>query len=237
MMRTISSDERRSMSRLASSRSWLMEANDIIALVATSFMQKIRLALRGWSRRREEQQSEFLRKNVSWGSVAPPIPAASAGEIAGATLKTIDLDGLQAAYLDGSGLIAYYLDVETGDVVERRDQATLDANRYKRVPARTSENDERRALIETLEPSRTRELLMKSVVSANFRSVLAGDRTAERAWYNFRNASASASPACVSTASLIAFATSSAFRPCVPRSAAASDRAPSSSPLLFSASV
>jgi hypothetical protein len=171
-----------------------MEANDIIALVAVSLMQKIRLVLRGWSRRREEKEKEFLRRNVSWGNLSgAPVssPARAAGD-SGAPLKTIDLEGLQAAYLDGSGLIAYYLDVETGEVVERRDQATLDASRYKRVPVRSSENDERRAFIETLEPSRTRELLMKSVASATFRSVLASDRTAERAWYNFRNARATA---------------------------------------------
>jgi hypothetical protein len=161
--------------------------------VAVSLMQKIRLVLRGWSRRREEKEKEFLRRNVQWGaSVAPPTPAASGGEIAGAPLKTLDLEGLQAAYLDASGQIAYYLDITTGDVVESRDGATFDANRYKRVPMRTSENDDRRAFIDTLEPSDTRALLMKSVASTNFRSVLASDRTTERAWYNFRNARATA---------------------------------------------
>jgi hypothetical protein len=33
---------------------------------------------------------------------------------------------------------------------------------------------------------------MKNVASANFRSVLASDRTTERAWFNFRNARATA---------------------------------------------
>src|SRR5438034_1527362 len=102
-------------------------ANDIIALVAVSLMQKIRLVWRGWSRRREESQKEFLRKNAGWGSFggAPPPSAAPSAEGSGAPLKTVDIDGLQAAYLDGSGVIAYYLDIQPGDVLESRDGATL----------------------------------------------------------------------------------------------------------------
>jgi hypothetical protein len=163
--------------------------------MAISFFQKIRLALRGWSRRREEddkrKQDEFLRRNMQW---APPPPAreqtaeGGAPVNPGAPLKTIDLEGLQAAYLDGSGVIAYYLDVESGEVVETRDGATLDAARFKRVPPRAPEVDDRRAFIETLEPaSSIRVLLMKSVGSPAFRSVLASDRATERAWFNFRN--------------------------------------------------
>jgi len=164
--------------------------------MAISFFQKIRLALRGWSRRREEEikrkQEEFLRRNVKWGvqtAAQPPaqVPAAGGGR---APLKaiTLDLEGLQAAYLDGSGVIAYYLDVESGEVVERRDGATLDAARFKRVPPRAPEIGDRRAFIETLEPaSSIRVLLMKSVGSPAFRSVLASDRATERAWFNFRN--------------------------------------------------
>ena len=165
--------------------------------MAISFFQKMRLAFRGWSRRREDEakrkQEEFLRKNTAWAPPSPPIstntsPSAAGG--GGAPLRTVDLEGLQAAYLDGSGVIVYYLDVETGDVVETRDGSAMDAARYKRVPARGSENDERRAFIETLEPSNIKQMLMKSVASPTFRSVLASDRTIERAWYNFRNAHA-----------------------------------------------
>ncbi|MGZ5475975.1 MAG: hypothetical protein ACXW29_06095 [Thermoanaerobaculia bacterium] len=164
--------------------------------MAISFFQKIRLVLRGWSRRREEEdkrkQEEFLRRNTQW---APPPPAreqtAESGRAPvnpGAPQKAIDLEGLQAAYLDGSGVIAYYLDVESGEVVERRDGATLHAARFKRVPPRAPEIDDRRAFIETLEPaSSIRVLLMKSVGSPAFRSVLASDRATERAWFNFRN--------------------------------------------------
>jgi len=164
--------------------------------VAVSFFQKIRLALRGWSRRREQPEQEFLRKNVSWAPApAPPSqPSIGAGrpETAAGTaaLQAVDLEGLQAAYLDNSGVIAYYLDLENGEVVESRDGAALDASRFKRVPVRKSEDDDRRAFIETLEPSDMRMSLMKSVASSSFRSVLASDRATERAWYNFRNSRA-----------------------------------------------
>ena len=150
-------------------------------------MQKIRLALRGWMRRREQSEEEFLRRNANWGTTAAPAPPRAA-----AVRKSIDMDGLQAAYLDGSGQIAYYLDIESGDVVESRDGASMDAARYKRVPAGGGDADERRAFIETIEPSHTRDALMKAVNSPAFRSVLASDRTIERAWYNFRNARATA---------------------------------------------
>ena len=163
--------------------------------MAISLMQKIRLVLRGWSRRREEREKEFLQRNVGWGSGGQAIPPVqhvpATGQIASRP-QSIDIEGLQAAYLDGSGLIAYYLDAESGEVMERRDETPVDATRYKRVPARGSEDADRRAFIETLEPSRTRQELMKNVASANFRSVLASDRTTERAWFNFRNARATA---------------------------------------------
>ena len=161
--------------------------------MAISFFQKMKLAFRGWSRRREEQEREFLRKNMKWG-VPPPeaeaAPPVAAPKPASALAAKPDLEGLQAAYLDASGVIAYYLDTESGEVVESRDGATLDASRYRRVPVRKSEDDDRRAFIETLEASDARTALMKSVGSATWRSVLASDRSIERAWYNFRNARA-----------------------------------------------
>jgi hypothetical protein len=164
--------------------------------MAVSLMQKIRLALRGWMRRREEKEQEFLRRNTSWSasneappaSPAVPKPAAPAA----APMQSIDIDGLQAAYLDNSGQIAYYLDLQSGEVVEKRDGSLMDGTRYKRIPNGGGDIAERRAFIETLEPSDMRLLLMKSVNSPTFRSVLASDRALERAWYNFRNERATA---------------------------------------------
>ncbi|HSP34685.1 MAG TPA: hypothetical protein VLU46_10255 [Thermoanaerobaculia bacterium] len=154
--------------------------------MAISLMQKIRLMLRGWSRRREEKEQEFLRKNAGWGVAAGFSPPTDA--LKRAATPAIDLDGLHAAYLDGSGQIAYYLDVESGEVVEHRDAVQVDAARFKRVPAASNTDvAERRAFIETLEPSATRDLLMKSVNTGAFRTALASDRSAERGWYNFRN--------------------------------------------------
>lgn len=166
--------------------------------MAISFFQKIKLAFRGWSRRREQQEQEFLRKNTKWApapaavAAPPPPPASRAVEVRGPAPPTIDRDGLQAAYLDASGVIAYYLDLQSGEVVESRDGTVMDAARFKRVPVRKSEDDDRRAFIDTLEPSDTKLALMKSVAGTMFRSVLASDRATERAWYNFRNSRATA---------------------------------------------
>jgi hypothetical protein len=161
--------------------------------MAVSFFQKIRLVFRGWSRRREQREQEFLRKNTKWAQPQPVVVAPSTVPKAPARAtgpQTIDLDGLQAAYLDASGVIAYYLDIANGEVVENRDGTTLDATRFKRVPMRKSEDDDRRAFIETVEAPATKLALMKSVASPTFRSVLASDRATERAWYNFRNSRA-----------------------------------------------
>src|SRR5438105_1344005 len=116
MIRTISRADRRSMSRLASSRSWLMKLNDIIRAMPT-LMQKIRLAFRGWQRRREENEKEFLTRNASWGT-------ASATVVATVPAKTrafaIDTEGLTVAYLDGSGQLAHFLDTSDGEIVDVR---------------------------------------------------------------------------------------------------------------------
>ena len=159
--------------------------------MAVSFFQKIRLALRGWSRRREQQEQEFLRRNTNWAPIAAAA-AVQAPQKSVTPLRTVDLDGLQAAYLDASGVIAYYLDADSGEVIENRDGTTLDASRFKRVPMRKSEDDDRRAFIETVESQPIKLALMKSVASPTFRSVLASDRATERAWYNFRNSRATA---------------------------------------------
>jgi len=139
-------------------------------------MQKIRLAIRGWNRRREEKQQEFLKQNM-WG-VAPPPPAAPAR----APALHVDIEGLTVAYLDDSGQFQHYLDLETGEVIDTRELLT--GARYRRVPAHTSDADERRAFLATLDDSGARARL---AAAQNFRGELARDRALERAWYNFRN--------------------------------------------------
>ncbi len=164
--------------------------------MALTLLQRIRVFLRGWSRRREEdakrRQEEFLARNVSWGRPAPgpsghPLPRAGEG-----TARP-DLEGLQVAYLDDSGRIAYFLEVQTGEVVERRDGGAMPAERYKPVPRRSAESDaeDRRAFVATLEDSRMRQSLSMTLEPHDFRRLLAHDRALERAWYNFKNERAS----------------------------------------------
>jgi hypothetical protein len=167
--------------------------------VATSLLQKIRLAFRGWSRRREEARKEFLRSNTNWtpSRVAQAVQPAPPKQT---TKQTIDLEGLQVAFLDDSGQIEHYLDSELGDVIEfRSDDAAQNAHiappRYRRVPARTPQSDanDRRAFVAQLDPSSTRDELSRATgVPEAFRRTLSKNRTVERAWYNFKNARASA---------------------------------------------
>src|SRR5205807_1548834 len=102
--------------RLASSRSWLMVSKISSAQVPT-LMQKLRLALRGWSRRREEAKKDFVARNAAWGTAQAPSPVQSPH-----VTTAIDIDGLTVAYLDDSGHFAHYLDTDTGDrvVAEKR---------------------------------------------------------------------------------------------------------------------
>src|SRR5258706_13021529 len=114
MIRTISRADRWSMSRLASSRSWLMVLEDIIRGMPT-LMQKIRLVFRGWQRRREEREKEFLTRNAGWGT-APAAAAPPSRERSFA----VDIEGLTVAYLDDSGQLAHFLDTEDGEIVDLR---------------------------------------------------------------------------------------------------------------------
>src|SRR5436189_2091819 len=102
-----------------------------------TLLQKIRLAFRVWSRRREDAQKEFLARNATWGTPAAAAPVAPPKTASG----TIDMEGLVVAFLDDSGVIAYYLDTESGDVVDVRDGAMMTAPRYRRVPARNEASD------------------------------------------------------------------------------------------------
>ena len=145
-----------------------------------TLMQKIRLAIRGWNRRREEKDREFLARNT-WGPGFSRVEPAKAG-----APKNIDMEGLTVACLDGSGQLAHYLDIESGEVIDTRD--ALAGDRYRRVPTQ-SESADRQAFIATLEDSGDRARLS----SSDFRNAIAADRKLERAWYNFRNDRAIAS--------------------------------------------
>lgn len=156
--------------------------------MATTLLQKLKLAFRGWQRRRDDAQEEFLRRNLQWGTPAATTRA-GAEAVGDAKPKAIDRDGLQVAYLDDSGAIDWYLDTETGDVVDVRDGRTLAAPRYRRVPRRSaqSEAEDRRAFSATVADARQRAQLAAAADAAKFRELLATDRALERAWYSFKN--------------------------------------------------
>ena len=153
-------------------------------------MQKIRLVIRGWQRRREEHDKEFLARNATWGVA----PSAVAPPRAKARSFAVDTEGLTVAYLDDSGRLAHFLDTETGDILDLR-VTEVDARpelgdpRYRRIPSRSekSEVEDRRAFISSLDPSPARDALARSADAEPFRRALASNRTIERAWYNFRN--------------------------------------------------
>ncbi|HEX3579069.1 MAG TPA: hypothetical protein VHY33_10940 [Thermoanaerobaculia bacterium] len=152
-----------------------------------TFMQKIRLGIRGWQRRREESEKEFLTRNASWGAAAPVATAAPTKERAFA----IDMEGLTVAYLDDSGQLAHFLDTSDGEIVDVRiaDAATYSEPRYRRIPSRNPNTDaeDRRAFIASLDATTSRDALARSSDADSFRRALSADRTLERAWYNFRN--------------------------------------------------
>jgi hypothetical protein len=156
-----------------------MAGEDIIRVVPT-LMQKIRLALRGWSRRREEKNRAFVAQS-SWSSGGQPPPAVPDSRQAGLPVLHVDIDGLTVAYLDGSGRTTYYLDTQSGDVIESNVQ--LDSMRYKAIPTASAEAD-RMAFLGTIKNLTDRARLAPP---ESFREVLARDRALERAWYNFRN--------------------------------------------------
>jgi hypothetical protein len=148
--------------------------------MAVSLMQRIRLWWRGSQRRREEKDREFLTKNT-WSADVGRASARPPDDGLKPVLRSqIDREGLQAAYLDRSGVILYYLDKETGEVVESREELT--DSRYARVPTQSDEDDQRAFL-------RTLTLAQRAHFQkvASFRAAVAEDRTLEKAWYNFKN--------------------------------------------------
>jgi hypothetical protein len=145
-----------------------------------TLMQKIKLAIRGWNRRREEANQSFVERNAWSSATAPQSP-----DVGRASARPIvDIDGLVCAFLDESGRIAYYLDTDTGEVIEIHDGTALAAPRYRRVPGRSEQSDaaDRRAF------AMKHQALLSSVGSPDaFRQALGKDRALERAWYNFKN--------------------------------------------------
>ncbi|MGZ8851736.1 MAG: hypothetical protein ACXW3E_15595 [Thermoanaerobaculia bacterium] len=174
-----------------------MAREDIITNMAISFFQKIRLMLRGSRRRREERDQEFLKRNVSW--IADKAPAAAPAPRKQSAGPALDTEGLQVAFLDDSGRIAHYLDLDTGEIVELHAGEALpdvaqNSPRYKRVPRRTAESDaaDRRKFVASLDPSAMRDRLATAADAAAFRRILSNDRTLERAWFVFKNDAATA---------------------------------------------
>jgi arylamine N-acetyltransferase len=154
-------------------------------------MQKLRLAWRGWQRRREEAEREFVAKNAAWGAQAQPL---TPGPLPASGARETDLEGLQVAYLDDSGLINYFYDTENDEVVEARDGETYAEPRYRRVPRRSAASDaaDQREFVATLEDSAMKTALRSAKDPAEFRRVLSEDRKLERAWYVFKNDRATA---------------------------------------------
>lgn len=172
-----------------------------------TLMQKLRLAFRGWQRRRDEAGRAFVAQNTGWGSapVPPPSTAVAPHVSPGAaqTHPAPDLEGLQVAYLDESGQIDYYLDIESGDVMEflgeaRGDaRARADGGPLRAVPKCTIESElaDRVAFANTLGPATRAKVKAAATDAAAFRAEIAKDRAMERAWYNFKNERATAAVA------------------------------------------
>src|SRR2546428_12861466 len=94
-----------------------------------TLIQKIRLAIRGWNRRREEKQQEFLAKNVWSGGLQ------AAGVLKSvAQQRRIHNFWLTVDYLLVSGQFHHYLDVHTGVLIDS--QGMVKDVRYRRVASR-----------------------------------------------------------------------------------------------------
>lgn len=167
--------------------------------MALTLWQRIRLGFSGWIRRRDQEgerrKQEFLDRN-SWSP--PPVgaaPAAAATATAGRT--RLDMDGLQVAWLDRSGRIEYYLDLDSGEIIELDPASSAavraDGARYRRVPGRSPDSDAaaRAAFTGQVENSAVRRQLETALLSAEpegeFRKVIATSREVERAWFRYRN--------------------------------------------------
>lgn len=169
-----------------------------------SFFQKLSLAWRGWSRRRSEkakrQNDEFLARATAWGPKpsgareSPPVASAAGPS------RSVDREGLQVAFLDDSQRMAYFLELNSGEVIEVQKADVESVQRYaaspelwRRVPSRTeaSEAVDRETFAQHVDRAELRTRLLTALhqedPAAAFRRVLASDRATERTWYNFKN--------------------------------------------------
>lgn len=162
-----------------------------------SLFQKLKLGMHGWSRRRDDEaakrNAEFIEKSTAWARRSPEskVPGPESR-----VRSNIDFDGLQVAYLDDSGRIAHYFDVETGEVHDIRasdamgEQIRVSPDRYRRIPQRSPESEalDRLKFAASLEKGPIRDSLERAVQDPDeYRRVLAQDRGIERAWYSFKN--------------------------------------------------
>ena len=171
--------------------------------MALTFFQKIKLAIRGWSRRSEEssarKKEEFLAREGSWGQrPAPPASPPPTAAPRAPAHDAIDREGLQVAFLDDSGQFEHYLDVESGDVLDVRigQGSALDqrSGKFRRIPRRSLESEaaDRAVFLDSLEEEADRRALAESVPDARaFRKKLGENRLLEKRWYNFKNDRAS----------------------------------------------
>lgn len=164
-----------------------------------NWLQKTRLGLKGWLRRRRERaegrRAAFLDRELRWDRPAEPGKPSEAAARSG---PDVDWEGLQVAWLDRSGRIAWYFDPATGEVVRAEEGAAPEGvGTLHPIPHRTAETDhaDREAFAAGLEEGRMRSELENANRAddpdAAFRAALTRSRDLERSWISFRNERAS----------------------------------------------
>jgi hypothetical protein len=104
---------------------------------------------------------------------------------------SLDLEGLQVAYLGVA--LAHYLDLETGDIVDVAldDEPPGDASRFLRIPTRTpeSEAEDRSLFVERMDARSPMRGELAQLVDdpQGFRAKLAEDIYVQKKFFNFKN--------------------------------------------------
>lgn len=164
-----------------------------------NLLQKMRLGLKGWLRRRSERaegrRAAFLDRELRWERPAEAERPPEAGARPGPDL---DWEGLQVAWLDRSGRIAWYFDPATGEVLRAEEGSEPPGDgTFHLIPHRSAETDraDREAFTAGVEDARMKSELETAnraeEPDAAFRAALVGARELERSWISFRNARAS----------------------------------------------